>query len=311
MPDWNTLVQEIGRTKGAKGGADAVRQKYLRRLARLTGRNVIAYYSGWLQLGGVSQQGVSFEIDDTDKAGFMAAIHGHDREARARGLDLLLHTPGGDVAATESLVAYLRAMYGNNIRAVVPQLALSAGTMVALACKRVLMGKQSSLGPIDPEVQGYSAYGVLEEFRRARQAVAEQRPDTALWQAIVAQYPPTLVGDCRRNARWAREMTAKWLATGMFAGRSDAESHAEAVARKFADRGKMKTHTRHVSAELARELGLVVESLEDDQALQDAVLTVHHAYLYSFGEGGGAYKIIENGRGLGVVQSISLPEATP
>ena len=42
-------------------------------------------------------------------------------------------------------------MFGTDIRAIVPQLALSAGTMVALACKEIIMGKHSSLGPIDPQ----------------------------------------------------------------------------------------------------------------------------------------------------------------
>ena len=40
---------------------------------------------------------------------------------RTKGLDLILHTPGGDIAATESLVDYLYSMYGKDIRVIVPQ----------------------------------------------------------------------------------------------------------------------------------------------------------------------------------------------
>jgi ClpP class serine protease len=99
-------------------------------LSGLTDRNVIAYYSGWLQKGYLEQQGIrGFEVNDDDKNGFMATIHQLDR---SKGLDLLLHTPGGDTAATESLVDYLRSMFGTDIRAIVPQLAMSAGTMIAL-----------------------------------------------------------------------------------------------------------------------------------------------------------------------------------
>jgi len=82
----------------------------------------------------------------------MSAIHELDR---SKGLYLVLHTPGGEMAATESLVDYLRAMFGTDIRAVVPQLAMSAGTMVALSCKSVLMGEESSLGlPRPPHLCG-------------------------------------------------------------------------------------------------------------------------------------------------------------
>ena len=39
------------------------------------------------------------------------------------GLDLILHTPGGDIASTESLVNYSRKMFGINIIAVVHSVA--------------------------------------------------------------------------------------------------------------------------------------------------------------------------------------------
>ncbi len=141
MPGWNDLLEEV---KAAGTPHDVIRRKYLAELAQLTGRNVIVYYSGWLQKGELMQQGLGgFNVNDDDKNGFMATIHGLDR---TKGLDLLLHTPGGDTAATESLVDYLRAMFGTNIRAIVPQLAMSAGTMIALSCDEVVMGKHSSLG---------------------------------------------------------------------------------------------------------------------------------------------------------------------
>ena len=72
------------------------------------------------------------QVNDNDKNGFMATIHQLDRSC---GLDLLLHTPGGEAAAAESLVHYLRQMFGNDIPAIIPQLAMSAGTMIALSCK--------------------------------------------------------------------------------------------------------------------------------------------------------------------------------
>ena len=77
----------------------------------------------------------------------MSVIHGLDK---SKGLDLFLHTPGGDVGATESLIDYLHDSFGGDIRAIIPQIAMSGGTMIACSCKEIIMGKQSSLGPIDP-----------------------------------------------------------------------------------------------------------------------------------------------------------------
>ena len=78
----------------------------------------------------------------------MLCIHKLDR---SKGLDLILHTPGGSGAATESLVNYLHQMFGNDIRAFVPQLAMSAGTILACSCKEIYMGKHSNLGLVDPQ----------------------------------------------------------------------------------------------------------------------------------------------------------------
>jgi hypothetical protein len=57
-----------------------------------------------------------------------------------------------------------------------------------------------------------------------------------------------------------------------------------------------KTHDRHLSMEKAVEIGLVVMPLEENQTLQDLVLSVHHACIHALTETG-ACKIIENHRG--------------
>jgi membrane-bound ClpP family serine protease len=63
-------------------------------------------------------------------------------------------------------------MFGTNIRAIIPQMAMSAGTMIALSTREIIMGKHSNLGPIDPQIAGIPAHGVIEEFNRAAGASA-------------------------------------------------------------------------------------------------------------------------------------------
>src|SRR5688572_3848996 len=104
MPNWGDLLNEIN----GKGSIhDVVRREYITKLHEVTGRNVIVYYSGWLEKTPLLNQGMpGFEVNDSDKNGFMSVIHNMDRSL---GLDLMLHTLGGDIAATESLVDYLRS----------------------------------------------------------------------------------------------------------------------------------------------------------------------------------------------------------
>lgn len=292
MGSWHDLHNEI-RERG--GIHDIIRREYLQKLSDLTGRNVIIYYSGWLQKPEI----FGTQVTDADKNGFMTVIHKLDR---AKGLDLILHTPGGETAATESLVDYLRSMFGTDMRAVVPQLAMSAGTMIACACKKILMGKHSSLGPIDPQLGRMPAHGVVEEFQRAFNEIMVNPAKAAVWQPIIAKYNPTLVGECEKAIQWSEEMAKSWLVSGMFAGRQNAAELAEVAVSELGNHAVTKSHSRHLSAEKCRSIGLEVVQLEDNPELQEAVLTVHHACIHTLSSTG-AFKIIENQNGIAFIQS--------
>jgi len=307
MPNFNDILNEVN---AVGSGFDVVRRKYIKELSELTGRNVIVYYSGWLQKP-IPQLQAVLAVNDNDKNGFMATIHQLDR---SRGLDLVLHTPGGDTAATESLVEYLRQMFGSNIRALVPQLAMSAGTMIAFASREILMGKHSNLGPIDPQIGPFPAHGVLEEFKRAAEEIQtakdakEQQAKIAVWQPIIAKYNPTLIGLCQQAITWSTDMVMKWLTTGMFEGDSNAMEKAKRIVDELGSHTLTKTHARHIHIDRLKELGAKVIALEDDQKLQDAVLAVHHACIHTLTHTP-AVKIIENQNKISFIMAAQLAAA--
>ena len=297
MPNWNELLNEC---QASGSTFDLIRRKYLKQLYDLTGRNVIVYYSGWLQKGGAAP--FPWGITDADKNGFMAAIHKLERE---KGLDLILHTPGGDLAATESLVDYLRSMFGTDIRAIVPQIALSAGTLMTLACKEIVMGKHSSLGPVDPQTDGLAAHGIIEEFTQASRDIEANKGSQ--WAPILAKYSPTLIGECQKAIKWTEQLAKEWLVSSMFAdlankNREEALSKAEKIVEGLGDHALTLSHARHISASSARAMGLGVVELETDDALQEAVLTVHHAFIQTL-SGTPACKIVENHLGIAFIQT--------
>jgi len=293
MPNLADVLKEI---KDCETPWDSVRRKYLGQLAQMTGRNTIAYYSGWLQ----DQRNDACAISDSDKNGFMNAVHGLDR---SKGLDLLLHTPGGDFAATESLVDYLFQMFGTNIRCFIPQLAMSGGTMMACACKEVFMGKQSNIGPIDPQFSGIPAHGVLAEFKEAVEAVKRDPASLPIWQTIIGRYHPTFIGECRNAIELASEIVERWLTRGMFAGDGQAQEKAKKIVEALNNHADTKMHARHIHADEAKSFGLKISMLEDDDDLQDLVLTIHHAYIHSLSASSAA-KIIENHLGHAIIFTV-------
>lgn len=299
MPNLNTILEEIQREQSvgqthADTAVDRIRRHYLGELHKHTGRNIIAYYSGFL-----SKPNGAIDINDEDKNGFMTAIHGLDR---SKGLDLLLHTPGGDIASTQSIVDYLHKMFNKNIRAFVPQIAMSAGTMIACSCKEIWMGKQSNLGPIDPHLNGVPAYGVLAEFKKACKEATDPLK-AEMWGKIIAQYRPTFLSRCEHAIKWSNSFVEQQLTDVMFKGNPKAKILAKSIVKKLANFPTNRTHARHIHIDECVKMKLCVKELESDQTLQDLVLTVHHCYMNVFMTGP-CYKAIENHLGIAMFRML-------
>ncbi len=251
MPNWNDILNEIqGEVQKAFSATDIVRRKYLQQLFEYSNprRNIISYYSGFLSKPAVA----GIEITDEDKDGLMLAVHKLDKNA---GLDLILHTPGGSIGATESIVDYLKRIFGNNIRAVVPQIAMSAGTMIACSCKSITMGKQSSLGPVDPQYGAISAAGVLEEFETAFQEIKIDKDKAQVWQFIIGQYPPSFLGQCQNAVQRAKDFVAKSLKENMLELNSNKDAVATRIVHELTDFTGNKGHEPAYSLRRMRSNG--------------------------------------------------------
>lgn len=298
MATWGQLIPEIEAAAAQHGAAafDVVRRKYLLALAAHTGRNVILYATKWTQPGGGDPGLVSITLEDVQ--GLMEVVNKLDG---SKGLDLIVHSPGGSPDAAEAMVHYLRSKF-DDIRVIVPQAAMSAATMLACASNRIVMGKHSSLGPIDPQfiVSGpagttvHPAQAILDQFERAKLECKDPQLLGA-WMPILPLYGPSLLIQCMNALTLAEELVSEWLRTWMFATLSpeDASAKALGIAKKLADHTQFKSHGRPIHRDAARGMGLNIQDLEEDQTFQDLVLTVFHATTHTFAATA-AVKIIEN-----------------
>jgi hypothetical protein len=292
MPNWGRIVKEIqGERDDPRGdtAADKIRQKYLTDLHKITGRNIICYYSGFLQKPAL--EGIA--ISDEDKHGLMDCVGGVDR---SKGLDLFIHTPGGNIAATESIVHYLKSMFGDDIRAVIPQIAMSAGTLLACACKEIVMGMHSNIGPVDPQINGFSAYAVLNEVTLAYNEIKQDSNKAQVWYSILSRYTPGFVQLCQYGIENSRELTKRFLLDNMFkANAADPKTidKVDLITDTLIDLSKNKSHDRHLHIDDCERLQLKLFHLESDKRLQDAVLSVHHCYMFLLSNTQ-VFKAIEN-----------------
>lgn len=303
MPSWGEILEKIKHTD-SQNPLDLIRRQYLMTMHKYTNRNIIAYYSGFL-----SKPKSDTSINDSDKNAFMQTVHGLDT---SKGLDLILHTPGGNLAATESIVRYLQTIFNGNIRAFIPQIAMSAGTMIALSCKEIIMGKQSNIGPIDPQFNGLSCVGIIEEFTQAIKEIKKYPERIPIWQVIISKYHPTFIGDCKKAVEWSEKIVTEWLCSNMLKNNANPKEDAKRIVKALGSHKKTFSHSRHIHIAECQTIGINVTSLEglddrqidDCRDLQDCVLSIHHTYMHTLSISS-AVKIVENHIGNAMITSLS------
>ncbi len=287
MPGWDDILEELGRVSGAH---DFVRKKYIKKFSQVTGRNVIAYYSAWLTR---REPNLDLDINDADMTGFMNAIKGMDC---TKGLDLVLHTPGGSPTAAEAIVKYLRSKF-DDIRVIVPQIAMSAGTMIACSGKEIVMGKQSSLGPIDPQFNGIPAYNIKMEFDEAKADLAQNPANANFWAIRLNKYPAAFLKQAIDAIDLSDNLIGEWLGTCMYdKTNADDMDKIKNICQNLNEHDKSKNHGRHFDYQFCKNIGLKILEMESDPKLQDAVLSMHHAFMLTL-SGTDTTKIIENQNG--------------
>jgi hypothetical protein len=300
VPSFGEIGKELQRSgQGRQGGApdfDGVRRKYVRKLSELTKRPAITYYANF-----IAGARPDTSIILGDMAGMMEVL----QNLSGPSLDIVLHSPGGSAEATESIVHYLRTKF-DDIRVFVPLAAMSAATMWALAADRIVMGKHSQLGPIDPQLMFPNANGavmpvparaIIEQFERAKTELSGNIQLLAAWTPLLQHYNPGLLQVCQTTEDLAKRLVCEWLEAYMLRNDADKAAKSQSIATFFADPTIHQSHNLGIHRERAIKEGVVVDALEDDQRLQDAILSVHHATLHTFSAG--AVKIIENSLGLG------------
>ena len=223
-------------------------------------------------------------------------------------VDLILHSPGGSPEAAEAVVSYLRSRF-SHIRVIVPQLAMSAATMIACAADEIVMGKHSFLGPTDPQlllstplgVRPVPAQAVLDQFEKAVRECSDPAKLSA-WLPMLSQFGPDLLVRCESALKMSRELVFRWLHTYMFKNESSRSQRANDVADWLADHKNFKSHSRHLPRTELIAHRLSVTELESDDELQDLSLSVFHAAVHTFG-GTPAVKIVENHTGRAFIKS--------
>ena len=291
MSNWNemfNLIQPLN-------ALEKLKANYFKKLTQYTKRNTIVYFSAWQQKNDSTGR---FSIEDDDRNGFMNALYKMDA---SKGLDLILHTPGGDTAATQSIVNYLYNFFNGDIRVIVPLTSMSAGTMIACAAKEIIMAKHSNLGPVDPQINGTPAYEYLKMYKNALNEI-KNNSNVVYWTNILSKYPPTFFGYCNNEISSSRTILTTWLERGML---KENKLGVKKTVDYLLDYNTHLLHNNRLDINmLTANTCLKIKLLEEDEKLQEYVLSLYYCYQI-MSSTTQISKIIENNSGVKFIKNVT------
>lgn len=304
---WEKLHQEMDQIQDC----DPVRRRLLAELAEYTGRDTIIYVADFLDPSkGKPTTGVS--LDWSDKLAFQEII----APLAGPTLDIIIESPGGMPEAAESIVGLLRNKF-TDIRFIVPNIAKSAGTMLALSGNAILMDEKSELGPTDPQMvmrkEGNTfvapAQAILDQFKRASEEITQRPESLPVWIPILNHYGPSLLQECENANRLTQKLTSSWLQQFMFANDPDAVKKAESISMYFSNNAEHLSHGRTIGINEAMRLGLNIIDMRNDPVLQEKVWELYVSIGLTW-ELSPAVKMLENHLGAAFIKqamAISIP----
>lgn len=159
---------------------DASRQRLIRELERRRQSRVIAliHRQETMSLLGFP---IARFINIEDSEAVLRAVQLTDPDVP---IDLILHTPGGLVLASEQIGNALVA-HRAKVTVFVPHYAMSGGTLLALAADEIVMAPHAVLGPLDPQVGSFPAVSILRAVER-KEAAGKDIDDQTLILSDVA-----------------------------------------------------------------------------------------------------------------------------
>jgi ClpP class serine protease len=154
-------------------------------------------------------------------------------------IDIILHTPGGLVLATEQ-IAFALIRHKAKVTVFIPHYAMSGGTMLSMAADEIIMDENAVLGPVDPQLGQYPAVSILNVLRDKDK---NEIDDETIIQADIARKAIIQVYSFVKKLLTENNCT---------------EEKAEKIATTLTD-GRW-THDYPIKFEEAKELGLCVSS---------------------------------------------------
>ena len=218
-------------------------------------------------------------------------------------LAFVLTTTGGSIEIAEHAVDVIRHFY-DIVYFIVPDMAMSAGTIICLSGDEIFMRYTACLGPIDTQVwtgdQYISASAYLEKIeeliRKSRSGAGPYGGISHAEMNLLLQQDLGRIASYEQAANLAKDLACKWLVAYKFKNwveherrsghplvtQKEKEDRAEEIVNLLSNNVFWHSHARRISMEtLKRDLRLKILDISSDSEL-DNRLCSYHSVLRDF-----------------------------
>jgi hypothetical protein len=279
----------------------AERKKQLKRIADIRGRDILVYASD----PNKSRSGAPVALDNSDLLPIIDQVSNLKRNA----VDVLLVTSGGSGETAEDIVRLLYDRF-NSVAFIIPSMAKSAGTIMAMAGDEILMEPSSSLGPIDAQIQWegkvFSAEAFLKGLVSIKQEAALSNSLNRMYIPILQRISPGEIQNAENALSFAKVLVTTWLKEHKFKNWTEHRTHqsgtpvtaeqkearAKEIADILCDHSRWLSHGRSIKIPDLQSIGLEITDYSREAELADAIRRYHVLLQMTF-EGSAVFKLYE------------------
>lgn len=224
--------------------------------------------------------------------------------AESKNVDIMLVTPGGSAEQVAKFVDRLRARF-EHVAFLLPDLAMSAGTIFALSGDEIVMDARAYLGPIDPQIPNRSGQYVPAQSLLTLIKEIQERGDLSIKKGqnpqwtdlqILRQIDGRDIGNAINASKYSIELVDKYLSTYKFRtwnqhsdGRpvlpEEKQTRATEIAELLCNHEIWKTHGRGITRDVAwQECRIKIEHPEATPGLDRAFRRFWAAVHWIFGK---------------------------
>jgi len=208
---------------------------------------------------------VSMEARDTSQVFFTIK----DADS-SKGMDLLIHSGGGDIHTAYKLAKLCQKKF-SNIKALIPEYAKSAATLLAIGCHELEMSPIAELGPLDPIIgfengSTYPAFAIRDSTRVLEKEIEECKDkDVRRLKAehvlgpIAAKIDPYVLSEMSDMPTLAIAYGKKLLTSTGYG-----DEVAERILKRLTYERGRPSHAYVIDVDEAKEIGLRVKEMDKE-----------------------------------------------